>query len=403
MEKTRKSFKRYFMPPLILIVGVAIMASLSASRQKPHREKHVVPGVLVQVQVVKPESRQVIVRGHGTVKPRQEINLSAQVSGKIEWVDSRFAAGGQFNSGEPLFRIEQSDYELGVEQAQARVAGAEYGFMVASANKEIARTEWDNMQSAHRKLTGKAENSQPDALVLREPQLKQAEAELASANAALSLAKLRLDRTILYAPFSCRIRQESIDKGQYLNPGVSVARLFSTDMVEIDVGIPLSEVMWLDIPGATAAVHLHVDGKTFIWDGKVDRSVGVIGEKERLAYVVVQVKDPLKIQDDKDIELSIGTFVEVELRGHFLDNIVSLPRQALRDDSNVWVVNDEGLLNVRKVSVERMIPGEVLISDGLNTGDKVILSSIIGGAEGMKLRVMLNGKISNPENSGDSQ
>ncbi|MBT7616304.1 MAG: HlyD family efflux transporter periplasmic adaptor subunit, partial [Calditrichaeota bacterium] len=227
--------------------------------------------------------------------------------------------------------------------------------------------------------------------------------ELASANAALSLAKLRLDRTILYAPFNCRIRQESIDKGQYLNPGVSVARLFSTDMVEIDVGIPLSEVMWLDIPGATAAVHLHVDGKTFIWDGKVDRSVGVIGEKERLAYVVVQVKDPLKIQDDKDIELSIGTFVEVEIRGHFLDNIVSLPRQALRDDSNVWVVNDEGLLNVRKVSVERMIPGEVLISDGLNTGDKVILSSIIGGAEGMKLRVMLNGKISNPENSGDSQ
>lgn len=402
MKEAKKSVKRYIIPPLVLLIGIVIMASLSASRQKPPREKQISLGVLVQVQTVKPESRQVIVRGNGTVKPRQEISLSAQVSGKVDWVDPRFVNGGQFKKGESLFRIEQIEYELGVEQAQARVAGAEYGMLVARANTEIARHEWDTMQNARQDLSGnKAANSKPDALVLREPQLKQAEAELASANAALSIAKLMLNRTVILAPFNCRIRQESIDKGQYLNPGLTVARLFSTDMVEIEVGIPLSEVLWFDIPGAAANVILQVDGKTFTWEGQVNRSIGVIGERERLAYVVVQVKDPLRLNDENKLELSIGTFVEVEIMGHFLENVVALPRQAIRDGSSVWIADDKGILGVREVVVERMIPGEALISSGLETGENVIISSIIGAAPGMKVRMMLNGGDHESESTGD--
>ena len=404
MEKAKKSLTRYFIPPLILIIGIVIMASLSASRQKPQREEQSTPGVVVQVQIVEFESRQVTVRGHGTVKPRQEISLSSQVPGKIEWVDPRFIAGGRFKKGDPLCRIEQTDYILGVEQAQARVAGAEFGAMAARAKTENAREEWDQMQTANQKLPGNnKQNPEPDALVLREPQLKQAEAELQSAHAALAIAELRLERTIITAPFDCRIRQESIDVGQYVNPGVSVARLFSTDMVEIEVGIPLSEVMWLDIPGAEAEIHLHVDGKNFIWEGNVNRTVGVIGERERLSYVVVQVKDPLELHDENSIELSIGAFVEVEIKGRMLEKVISLPRQAIRDESHVWVVDEEGLLNVRDVTVERLVPGEALISSGLVSGEKVILSSIIGGAEGMKVRVTVNGEIESPEIEGDSQ
>ena len=223
---------RVLAPILIVLVGFVIMSVLSASRKRPPRS-HVRPrGALVETMKVQRVSRQIWVEGDGTVTPRHEIVLLPQVTGKVVWVDQDLVAGGAFDKGEELVRIDQSDYRLAVQRAEAQVAQAEYQIQVAQANAAIAAREWELINSGRDRLLGK-ENEQltePDPLVLHEPQLRQAEANLASAQAALSTAELNLERTVLRAPFNCRVRHQSIAPGP---PGVSAFSL--TSVVAFDI------------------------------------------------------------------------------------------------------------------------------------------------------------------------
>ncbi len=392
-DKKAKSRKRALVPHIIIIVGLLILIGMTVSRRKPPRSQPIFPRVLVQVTEATVETRQISIRGHGTVKPFQEISLSPQVSGRVEWVSPDFAAGGHFKKGDVLLRIEQTDYLLAAEQAHATVAGAEYALAVAKANANIAQEEWQTMQAAQEQLSGIAidTNQIPDALVLHEPQLRRAEADFASAQAALKMAELRLSRTVITAPFNCRIKNESADPGQLINTGAPIATLYATDKVEIEVGLPMSELLWLEIPGAPATVKLNLDDNVFVWNGVVVRSLGVMNETERLARLVVQVENPFVRLSKYSPELNIGTFVEVEIEGRRLEEIIPLPRRALRENSNVWVASEDSTLDIRPVTIERMTPTEVLISSGLTSGEKIILSSISGAAPGLKLRPVHKG------------
>lgn len=369
------------------------MVALAASRRKPPKNYPVFPGVLVQVTEATVETRQITIRANGTVKPFREITLSPQVSGRVEWVSPNFAAGGHFKKGDVLLRIEQTDYLLAVDQARAAVAGAEYALAVAKANANIAQNEWQTMQAAQQQLSGIATdtNETPDALVLHEPQLRHAEADLASAQATLQMAELQLARTVIAAPFNCRIKNESADPGQHISTGAPIATLYSTDKVEIEIGLPMSELLWLEIPDARATVKLNLNSHVFAWDGVVVRSLGVMNESERLARLIVQVENPFVRQSKHSPELNIGTFVEVEIEGRQLEGIIPLPRRALREDSNIWIAREDSTLDIRPVIVERMTPTELLISSGLTSGEMVILSSISGAAPGLKLRLVSAG------------
>ena len=189
--------------------------------------------------------------GTGNVLPRDEVNVLPQITGKIDWLSPEFEKGGSFRKGETLVRIEQVDYTLGVQRAKAALAQAEYGYQVAKANSNIAKKEWKTVSSKSRNSTeGDQKMSEPDSLVLQIPQLKQAEANLESARAAFQLAELNLERTEVKAPFNCRIRQRLASEGQLVSPGSPIASVYGTDVVEIEVGIPVADLAWIKIPGA---------------------------------------------------------------------------------------------------------------------------------------------------------
>jgi len=300
---------------------------------------------------------------------------------------SSFCRRWTVQESDELIRIEQEDYKLAVKQAHASVAGAKYALAVAKADADIAQKEWEAMKSARDQLTSGAEDQKPDALVLREPQLRQAEANHASAEAALAIAELRLSRTVITTPFNCQVRNKSVDIGQHINMGVPVAMIYSTDLAEIEVGVPIGELLWINIPGAAATVKLNLDeGTQFQWEGRVDRTLGVIDERERLARVVVQVKRPFDKRSEKGLDLSIGTFIEVEIEGREINDVIPMPRRAIREGSTVWIARPDSTLDIREVIIKRLTPTEALISDGVQPGERVILSQVSGAAPGLKLR-----------------
>ncbi|MFQ5441168.1 MAG: efflux RND transporter periplasmic adaptor subunit [Thermodesulfobacteriota bacterium] len=374
------------LPFIIIIFAAGIMAGLMASRKPPEKTARKDPGALVRVIEVKKEDHRVRVRGTGTVQAARVVTLIPEVSGLVERVARGLVAGGFFKKGQLLCTIEKSDYRLDVERAEAARIRAEYQLTKIRSQAEVARRQWERIN--------RDDKRQPNPLVLYVPQLKDAEASLKSTEAALEQAKLNLKRTELRAPFNCRVSSEELDAGQFVRAGTPVAVLTGTDEAEIDVPLSLDELQWLTIPrgpgdgGAEALVTLKAGGKEYRWKGRIVRSLGEVDPKDRMTHVVVSVKDPygLKVKDNKRPPLSIGAFVEVSMEGSLLTGVFSIPRRALRDGSVVWTVDGENRLRIKKVKVVRLRRDVVLLRDGFKDGDRVVLTTLSGVADGMLTR-----------------
>jgi RND family efflux transporter MFP subunit len=382
------SWPRIVLPLVILLGGIAVMALLIHLRQAPPRQPARNPGVLVEVMTVRQQDYRVRVAGTGTVQPRREASITPQVSGKVAWLDPRFIAGGFFAAGERMFRIEAIDYRLAVEQAVAERARAELDLVTVQSQARIARQEWQRLNPGG--------NEQPNPLVVYEPQLKNARATLAAAEAAISKARLNLERTVLRAPFNCLVRTEQVDMGQYLTAGATVGQVFGTDRAEIVVPLPLEELAWLQVPrfegtqqGSPARVSIEAAGRQYLWPGRVVRALGEVDERGRMARLVVAVQDPFYLKKpapDERPPLSPGLFVDVRIEGRTLERVLAVPREAVHEGDVVWLADADDRLHIRRVTVARREREQVLVSSGIGDGDRLVLTLLSGVAEGLRLR-----------------
>lgn len=382
-------FLKMIVPLLVIALGVGIMMIMTRSRTGPVKEERTFPGVLVKVMEVKKEDTEVSVRGTGTVKTSQEVTVSSQVSGRITYVAPRMVAGGFFSKGDILLRIEESDYRLALRQAVALRARSEYDLATIESQALVARTEWERIYND--------KEATPNPLVLFEPQLKNAEAALDSASAAVEQAKLNLERTVIRAPFNCRVRSEDVDPGRYVKSGDRLGIIAGTDSAEIIVPLSMNDLRWLEIPrtgkgekGSPVTVYVNTGASLYEWAGHLVRSTGEVDPKSRMMQVVVEVTDPYGLKGKKEgtgADLVTGTFVDVEIRGKKLRDVFIIPRPAIRDDSTVWIMDGENKLRIKKVIILRAEKEEVIISGGLKDRDMLILTNISGAADGMKLRV----------------
>ena len=375
-------------PLIIIFAGFGIMKFLVVKRPVPVREIKENPGVLVEVFRADKKNRHIIVKGTGAAKAAREISVIPQVSGRVTYTAPGLVVGGFFRKDEMLFKIEGVDYKLAIERAKAARANAEYKLATIESKARIAREEWGRIN--------KDEQSRPNPLALYEPQLKNARAALASADAAVEQARINIERTEIRAPFNSRVRSENIDIGQYVTRGSSVAVLSGTDTSEINVPITADDLRWLNIPaqgenrnGPPAVVSVNTGGETYKWEGRVTRSTGEVDPKSRMIRLIVEINDPYGLKEKKETVLPAlpeGSFVDVRIKGNMLKDVFVIPRAALRDNSTVWVMDSEKKLRIKKVTPLRMEKYEAIIADGIDAGDMIIKTNISGAANGMKLR-----------------
>ncbi len=374
--------------PLVLIVfGILIMKALTIRRAEPEKEVRPSTGRLVTVSDVFQKDAEITVNATGTVAAAREISLAPQVEGRITYISPNMVTGGFFKQGDILFEIEDDDYRLAMERTMASKANAEFERSSMESRARIARSEWDRMN-----IKGK---SDPNPLVLYEPQVKNAQAAVASANAAVEQAKLNLERTKVTAPFNVKVSSESIDVGQYIKSGNTVAMLSGTDSAEVIVPLPLDELHWIDIPrdgrsrGSAATVSFTTGTIEHQWHGHVVRSTGEVDPRSRMIQIIIEVMDPYGLKSknrNPGPPLSIGTFVNVQIKGTTLKRVVTIPRTAYRSDSTVWLIDGEERLQIREVTPVYFTKDSAIISKGLSEGDRIVLTNISGAANGMKLR-----------------
>jgi RND family efflux transporter MFP subunit len=384
---TKTKLIKVGVPIILIVAGFIIMKALVSSH--PTAVKHVKkdPGILVQVLKAEKKEAAMTVKGTGTVDAAQEISVIPQVSGVVVYKAPGLDVGGFFEKEAVLFRIENIDYRLALEQAQASKANAEYELAKIDGQAEIARSEWDQINRGN--------ETPPNPLVLFEPQLKSSMAALASASAKVKQAELDLTRTEIRAPFNTRIKAENIEIGQYVRSGSSVAVLAGSDTAEIAVPLTAEQLRWMNVPrhgekqnGADTQVSLNIGGTTYKWKGHVVRSTGEVDQKSRMMQIIVEIKDPygLKANTNGGPALAAGSFVKVVINGKQLKDVFIIPRSSFRDNSTIWTMDKESMLKIKKVKALRLERDRVIISEGIDNGDMIVLTNLSGAANGMKLR-----------------
>lgn len=377
------------LPILILLLAGLISLAIVKSRTPPEKHPQVNRGILVETMPITSQSQQAIIHATGTVEPQQEISMVAEVSGSLTWVSSRFVAGGFFRKGEKLLEIDPRDYRLAVQRAQAELARARIGLQTEKEQSGIARREWEQLDLP--------DKGTPSPLVLRQPQLKSEEANLVAAQAALEQARLNLERTSIRAPFNGRLRSKKVDLGEYVRVGTSLAVLAGTDAAEIIVPLPIEDLRWLMIPtagsgqeGSSSLVSAQFGNQDYQWQGSISRSFGEIDNSNRMARIAIRVEDPYNLLQKKktrSFPLANGMFVTIEIKGAELGQLVSIPRSTLREGNIVWLMDKNDQLEIRPVHVVLRQQETLLIDQGLETGERLVLTSISGSAPGMKLRL----------------
>jgi RND family efflux transporter MFP subunit len=369
-----------------LLAGILFIIAVATLKPQPEKVKRLPPPLLlVEVIDAAPRTLRPTISSQGTVAPRREIDLVSQVSGKVVAVDQRYASGSFFRRGDQLIQLESSDYQFAVIRAKAQLAKAEEQVALEKGRSRQAKREWRDLG-----------DNTANALFLRVPQLASAEAALESARADLEKANLDLSRTSIVTPFQGRIRQTFVDLGQYITPGTRIAKIYSTDVVEVRLPLSDRQAALIDLPvnfeDAQSAeypevvLQRKVGGKTYKWQGKIVRTEASIDIQSRMTYAVAEVQNPFKTDPNSDRPpLSIGLFVEAEIAGRQITNAMELPKNVISRGNEVLVLNNDDEISFATLSVMQSDTDSV-VTNSIAPGIRIVGTRIALPVPGMRVK-----------------
>ena len=373
------SYIKKYSPLIIILVSIIIFVLMIRLRPEAKFEEPKIIPQLVETMVAYPSEVGAKISSQGTIRPEHEIFVTSELSGKVTWVSKNFLDGAGFQIGDTLMKIEKRDYELALISTESSLFQARLALEREEAEANLASIEW--------KRVGKGDAS---SLTLREPQLAQARAVLAAAEAAYEQSKRNLERTSIIAPFDGRVRKKMVDLGTNLIPGSRLADIYATASFEVRLPIADKDIPFLGIPldgtsidpANRPEVRLSTSygGDELNTKGSIVRSQSEIDPKTRMISVIATI--PIS---NANSGFKVGMFVNAEINGLSFPGVTVVPRSAVKDNM-IWVVIDEKLRR-KSVEVIRFEKDFAFISDGLNKNDRILITRLSSYVDGMPVRL----------------
>jgi len=373
---------------IIIVLGVGGVFAVNAMKPEPEKSDEPRAGLNVFAEPVQETALTLIVQAQGEVRPKREIVVAPQTTGRVAYVSPDFIDGGFIRKGQVLVRIEAEDYELGVIRARSTVASAEQRLAREIAESELAQQDLEDL--------GMTDAS---PLARREPQLAEAHASLEAAKSQLQDAELALARTAVIAPFEGRVRERSVDIGQVVAPGQSLGSIFGNDVVEVSLplkdaelgrlGLPIAFADSPETPGPEVIFTATVGAEPRTWRGQVVRTGAAINPQTRQINVIAELKDPFGTGADNGAPMAPGLFVNAQIQGRSLESVLLAPRSALRGDDQLFIGDPKsGKLSIRTVDVVYSDRDGAYFHEGAEVGELAITSPVQAPFDGMSLTVM---------------
>lgn len=380
-------------PFVIIIISVIGAYTMVATKPVAQKKAPKIPVPVVNISYLKPQKVRIWTQAMGTVEASREINLGSQVAGKIISISPSFIPGGSFNKGEEILRIDPVDYELTVKQQETGVIEAEYNLKLELGHQKVAGREWRLLGEST--STGKKRSGSSD-LALRKPHLQKARADVESAKAKLKEATIDLSRTKITAPFPAQVSSRLVDLGSIVSAQQNLASLVGTDEAWIMATVPVDRLQRIIFPdsenghkGSEVVISGSSLGSANERHGEVIRLLPALEDKGRMARVIISVKDPFNLKKKKNIpRLLLNSYVRVLIDSGVLENTYVIPREAFHENETVWIMDADDHLEVRKVQPVWRDNKKIYVNEGLNPGEKLVLTDIAAPLEGMKLRVI---------------
>jgi len=366
---------------IISLLAIAIIAALTfgarnyLEENKPEAETkervEMVP--VVDVAIAKRQDLAFPLLSEGLVQTRRETILSAQVGGRIVEVHPQFEVGALFKKDEVIAKIDRLNYTAVLAQMKSALADAKLAVVREEARGAQAARDW-------KKIGG---GKPATDLVLRVPFLESAKAQVISAQAALDKAEEDLKRTLIRAPFDCRVRQVTLNLGATVAPGSQLGMIY--DAESLMVRLPFSLDDYSQIPeGPEVQLSTEISGQRYTWRGEVMWDLGEVDQATLSSYLLVGIL-PNDSAPKRFRLPSLGLFLKAEVVGASVDGVVAVPRNALRGRDQVGVLNEASELELRRLTIVRGTSDTVYASRGVQDGEKVILTKIELPVAGMKL------------------
>lgn len=372
---------------IILLVSAALFAVIIKTAPKPERVMAKKVPRLVETAPLKRMSVRPQWLGGGEVSAAQRVQLSAQVSGKIEAIDAAAVPGAELAKGSVLARIEQSDYLLQVEQKKAALIQAQAALDLEQGQAQLAKEEYElalNQVSRNgdQNAAGAFELAEESsALVLRKPQIASALAGVKTAQANLDLAKLNLARTQIKMPFAGQIITRSANTGSQVTSSNTLFDVVATDEFWLQVKVPQKFLALLD---RDKAVVIRQGDQTR--EAKILHALAEVDAKDRQAKVLISIPQPHASKNSSQATLLLGSYVNCLLFAKAIDDVYVIENKHIKDDGSVWVVNDKKLYK-RNLAVIYQDRQKSWIREGFVEGDQLLISTIGVVTEGTPVRL----------------
>ncbi|MDA8963435.1 efflux RND transporter periplasmic adaptor subunit, partial [Pseudomonadales bacterium] len=240
-------------------------------------------------------------------------------------------------------------------------------------------------------------NSEANALFLRKPQLASAKANLTAAEAGLEKAQLNLSRTQISAPFAGRVLRKNVDVGQFISQGTPIASIYSSDIAEVRLPLTAQQRQNVSVSGVERSpvkLVARYGSNEYEWDAVLDRLEGAIDSSSRQYYFVATLPQAFKDTLDEagllvKPGLAVGQFVSAQIAGNSIDNSFFIPRTALRQQQQIWVLDNNRLKYIDVVVIQSNDDSALVklanVSE-VNNPIAVITSSLSLALKGMKIR-----------------
>ena len=374
--------------PLFILLGAFALSYLLwfLGQVQPDPVEELPPPDVI-IEILTPKDFQVQISSNGTTTPLTQTVLTAEVGGEVIYRSKKFAEGASVIEGEILAKIDDTDLQLQYKNALLQLANAEVQYSLQLAEAEVAKEAWDKIGD------GVASD-----LTLKKPQLKQAEAFLEVAKAQVSSAAKKLNKTEIIAPYAGRIQNVNIDLGTTIIPGQPVGAMYTSSEIEITLAVKDNDLQFLSIPmdgrklnpseQASVVIESFYKGKTQSWEGKLERVDGVIDPITRMINLIAVFKNDF-IETDKP-NLPIGLFVEANIDGITLKNIFEIPINSISKDNEVYIVDKNNQLELRKLTVLKKYSEFVIIKNGLRAGERIVTSKLSTASNGIKVNPVYN-------------
>ncbi|NOR80635.1 MAG: hypothetical protein GQ529_07340 [Methyloprofundus sp.] len=428
--------RRFF--PIALIVCLIIAIALVKLQPKMVHEPSAALITPVNVIEVNPFDVRPAILGFGTVEPDILLESKSEVAGKITYVHPQLRNGAILPKDTVIIRIEQEDYQLALQQAQATAASHRAQFREIQLQKsnlqteltivrkklKLAKVELSRIESLVKKNSiskSSRDTQQVNVLKLQQEvqklihqlktlpeQIANAEAALANAESIVETQQRNLGRTVIKLPFNARISQRAIDENQYISKGALLYSAQTTDKILINGQFALQHFRTLakDFKGneallkeaflsgfssdtfkqlgLSAKVRL-ADNDSPFWQANVERISSQLDPNTRTLGIVVSVDNPYaQIIPGTKPPLMQGMYTEIVLQGKAKTFYV-IPRDALHENE-IFIVNKQNQLERRSVEHIQVQGKMVLLTTGLQAGEQLIVSDVFPAIPGMQVK-----------------